>query len=95
VTVRTAERGDAVELSVHNNGDAIPESDRARLFQPFARGAASVTSKQRSVGLGLFIVQAIVTAHNGSVEVASSPAAGTTFTVRLPYVTMGGSPGPG
>ena len=95
VTVRTAERGDAVELSVHNNGDAIPESDRARLFQPFARGAASVTSKQRSVGLGLFIVQAIVTAHNGSVDVESSPSAGTTFTVRLPYVTMGGSPGPG
>jgi PAS domain S-box-containing protein len=94
VTVRTAQRGDAIELSVHNAGPPIAESDRARLFQPFTRGAGSVSSKQRSVGLGLFIVQAIVAAHHGSIDVASTAEAGTTFTVRLPYVTMGGSSSP-
>jgi signal transduction histidine kinase len=36
------------------------------------------------VGLGLFIVREIVAAHGGQVEVASSDAGGTTFTVRLP-----------
>ncbi len=38
----------------------------------------------RSVGLGLYIVKQIVKAHHGSVEVRSTEAEGTTFTVRLP-----------
>ncbi|HYG67822.1 MAG TPA: sensor histidine kinase, partial [Anaeromyxobacteraceae bacterium] len=40
-----------------------------------------------SIGLGLFIVRALVHAHGGRVEARSSAAEGTTFTVRLPRVT--------
>jgi signal transduction histidine kinase len=91
VSVRTRQEGDAVVLSVHNGGEPIPEENRERLFLPFARGAASKTTRERSVGLGLFIVQAIAAAHGGTLGVTSSAESGTTFTVSLPYATMGGS----
>jgi signal transduction histidine kinase len=41
-------------------------------------------SEVRSVGLGLYIVDQVVRAHGGSVEVESTAEAGTTFSVRLP-----------
>jgi len=72
---------DAVVLAVHNEG-AIPASLLDELFDPF-RGTRQGS---RGVGLGLFIVREIVRAHGGSVDVRSSDAAGTTFTVRLPRV---------
>lgn len=37
-----------------------------------------------SLGLGLFIVKELVRAHGGTVDVTSSPSAGTTFSIRLP-----------
>ena len=94
VSVTTRQQGEVVVLSVHNGGEPIPEQDRERLFLPFARGATSKTTRERSVGLGLFIVHAIATAHGGSVGVTSSAESGTTFTVSLPYATIGGSSSP-
>jgi signal transduction histidine kinase len=94
VSVITRQEGDRVVLAVHNGGAPIPEADRDRLFLPFTRGSASRSSRERSVGLGLFIVRAIATAHGGTVGVTSSAEAGTTFTVSLPYATMGGSSSP-
>ncbi|HYX92270.1 MAG TPA: ATP-binding protein, partial [Myxococcaceae bacterium] len=53
------------------------------LFKPFSRGAEeSQTNKQ--LGLGLYIVKLIVDAHGGRVDVRSTEAEGTTFTVTLP-----------
>ena len=78
-------RGEPNELvlTVHNSGAPIPLEVLPHLFQPMQRGVAEV-SEARSVGLGLYIVDQVVRAHRGSVEVASTAEAGTTFTVRLP-----------
>ena len=52
---------------------------------PLVRGAGeALGSPSTSLGLGLFIVKEVVQAHRGTIEVASSEAAGTTFTVVLP-----------
>jgi signal transduction histidine kinase len=75
---------DQVVLSVHNKGAAIPKRDLADIFDPFRRGDADDSrSSPSSAGLGLYIVQSIVTAHDGMVDVESNEH-GTTFTIRLP-----------
>ena len=45
------------------------------------------STKAGGTGLGLYVVQEIVKAHAGTVEVTSTPGSGTTFTLRLPLVT--------
>lgn len=84
VTVRTASEGDIAVLEVHNFGEPITAELRARLFQPMQRGVGKADLTTRSVGLGLYIVDQIVRGHGGTVDVESSFAAGTTFSVRLP-----------
>lgn len=74
---------DAVHVRVHNAGAPIPAELLPVLFQPLTRGAGT-GGAERSVGLGLFIVRHLVEAHGGRVEVASSEAEGTTFSMRLP-----------
>jgi signal transduction histidine kinase len=84
VDVRLVRQPDAIRIDVVNEGDPIPASDMHRLFEPFARGR-SARSRRESVGLGLFIVSAIVAAHGGTVAIFNSSDAGTvTFSVRLP-----------
>ncbi|MGZ6143649.1 MAG: sensor histidine kinase, partial [Myxococcales bacterium] len=72
----------AIVCRIHNLGAPIPPERIASVFEPFRRGTSS--ANPQGLGLGLFIVEQIVTAHGGKVEVASTPEAGTTFTLRLP-----------
>jgi signal transduction histidine kinase/CheY-like chemotaxis protein len=77
-------RTDLLTAVIHNEG-AVPEALLPTLFDPF-RGTQHPQgqSQSRGLGLGLFIVKEIACAHGGSVDVTSSAAAGTTFTLRLP-----------
>ncbi|AKF84283.1 histidine kinase [Myxococcus fulvus 124B02] len=84
VQVETRGEDAQVTLRVHNEGPPIAASQLPSLFQPLQRGTDAVDMASRSVGLGLFIVKAIVDAHQGSVEVESTAERGTTFTVSLP-----------
>lgn len=80
VTVGLKEPG---QLTVTDNGPGIPQDLRPRIFQRFTRGDSSRSRTAGSTGLGLSIVDAVVTAHGGSVTVDSVPGR-TTFTVTLP-----------
>lgn len=75
-------RRDEVRLSVRNQG-VIPPEILPHIFEPF-RTTASGRTASDGFGLGLYIVQKFVEAHQGTVAAASSPAAGTSFEVRLP-----------
>lgn len=80
-------RGDAenVHLSVHNDGTPIPEDAIGTIFDPLVRSAdEELGQPSTSLGLGLFIVKEVVTAHGGTIEVSSSEADGTLFSVTLP-----------
>lgn len=84
VAVRVEGRDNLVELSIHNEGPPIPPERLGQIFEPLQRATDEIDVKTRSVGLGLYIVDAIVRAHGGTVGVVSIDGAGTTFTVRLP-----------
>jgi signal transduction histidine kinase len=76
-----------VILSVRNQGTPIPPELLPTLFDPLVRDMSADAQLRRrpgSIGLGLYIAHEIVTAHGGTIEVASSAHSGTVFTVRLP-----------
>ena len=79
--------GDHAVLTVQDDGPGIPADLQPVLFERFARGDGSRSRRAGSTGLGLSIVAAVVEAHDGTVEVESSPGA-TTFTVRLPLAAV-------
>jgi len=75
---------DQVVLSVHNKGQTIPKRHMQHIFDPFRQiGLDDSKGSRSSVGLGLYIVQTIVTAHGGTIDVDSTEN-GTTFRARLP-----------
>jgi signal transduction histidine kinase len=78
--------GDAC-FAVRDYGIGISEEDQRRLFEPFQRAGISKESIP-GTGLGLYVVHRLVSAHSGSIEVASSPGDGARFTVRLPMRVM-------
>lgn len=82
ITVRVRTEDACFLLQVHNQGPPIPADIIPKLFEPMQRGTKSST--ERSVGLGLYIVNEIAKGHGGSVGVESSQSAGTTFSIRLP-----------
>jgi signal transduction histidine kinase len=75
-------RPDAVVIKVENSG-TIPPDLLPQLFDPF-RGARRQTGRTEGLGLGLYIVQQIVLAHGGSVDVQSGNDNHTAFVVRIP-----------
>jgi PAS domain S-box-containing protein len=78
LTVQTGESPEAVWVSVADTGGGIPQEQINRIFEPF------YTTKKKGTGLGLMIVQRIVRAHNGRIELDSQVGRGTTFRLWLP-----------
>lgn len=70
--------GEAVEISVVDNGPGISEEVAEHLFEPF------VTTKDQGLGLGLSISSGIVQAHGSRLTLNTSPGAGATFSFVLP-----------
>jgi two-component system OmpR family sensor kinase len=83
VTVGLAPARDGVALTVVDDGPGIPADLLPHVFERFARGSASRSREIGSTGLGLSIVDAVVAAHGGHVEVHSRPGR-TEFAVWLP-----------
>jgi signal transduction histidine kinase len=76
--------GDAVEITVEDEGQGIPPNELSRIFREFGKGSPRPTGGEKSTGLGLAIVSRIVKAHGGKVRVKSQVGKGSTFTVVLP-----------
>jgi len=77
VVIEEAHRGH-VRVNVDDTGRGIPAHLQAKIFLPF------FTTKTHGTGLGLALVQKIILAHNGRIEVQSNEGKGTRFAVTLP-----------
>jgi signal transduction histidine kinase len=84
VTLRVDRKGQQVVLDVTDQGLGISAEDQAQLFTEFFRSTNPDALAVPGTGLGLSIVKHILVRHGGTIDVSSSPAQGTTFTVRLP-----------
>jgi signal transduction histidine kinase len=73
-----------IVLEVRDNGLGIAPADLSRIFDPYYRARFSDTQTRRGAGLGLTLVQQIVAAHGGTIEVESQAGAGSTFRLLFP-----------
>jgi two-component system sensor histidine kinase HydH len=73
---------DAVRLELTDTGCGVPPEQMTLLFSPLH------TTKPEGTGLGLYLVQEIVSAHDGQIAVTSEPGVGTTFTITLPRLAV-------
>ncbi len=73
-----------VYLEVQDNGIGFPRSASRKIFDRFYQVDRTLSRSTGGCGLGLSIVDFIISAHNGSVTAKSQPGKGSTFTVQLP-----------
>jgi signal transduction histidine kinase len=86
VEVALRRRSGSALLSVTDRGPGIPNAERERVFEPFARLNASARGRRGGAGLGLAIARRIAVAHGGTVMTTGGPTAGARFEVTLPIV---------
>jgi len=85
-TIRIAAHRDATDvvLEVEDSGPGVPDAERNRIFEPFFQGATPHGGLVRGTGIGLSVVQEIVQAHGGSIELAEGVLSGACFRIRIP-----------
>ncbi len=86
IALRAFHRGSQVIFEVQDNGIGISPREQKRIFRRFYQVDRRLSREAGGCGLGLSIVEFIVKAHGGDVEVKSQPGHGSTFTVRLPAI---------
>jgi signal transduction histidine kinase len=84
ITLSLVEENAHAVLKVHDTGLGIAPEDMLHIFERFYRSERTRVYNAGGSGLGLSIVQSIVQAHQGSIEVESVCDTGSTFTLRLP-----------
>jgi signal transduction histidine kinase len=81
IEVSISRSGRSAVVEVRDSGPGIAAAELPLVFQPYVRIGGKRTA---GLGLGLYLAREIVTAHDGTIEIASRRRHGTTITVRLP-----------
>jgi len=78
LTIRTGQKDGSVRVEISDTGAGLAPEECERLFTPY------YTTKRHGTGLGLAVVQSIVSDHQGKISVDSTPGSGATFRIELP-----------
>ena len=81
ISARSTEKD--IAITVRDNGNGIARNEHKRIFEKFYRVDDLLARQQEGAGLGLAIVQHVMRAHRGRVEVDSAPGRGSAFTLYL------------
>jgi signal transduction histidine kinase len=84
IRVAAAARDGSVSVAVTDRGIGISARDQKRIFEKFVRLETGLVHDVKGAGLGLSLVDQIIRAHGGRIEVSSVPGEGSTFTLVLP-----------
>lgn len=84
VTVSGRVDGASIRLSVRDQGIGMDEKELKQIFKKFYRTRRAEASGEAGTGIGLSLVDQIVTHHRGRMEVTSRPGEGSCFTIVLP-----------
>lgn len=84
VTIRAGTRGDAIEVTIDDDGPGIPADCREEVFKPFYRLDGSRNPGTGGVGLGLTIARDVLRGHGGDIDLSDSPTGGLRARLRLP-----------
>ena len=88
IHVRVTSTDGFIDLSVQDSGLGIPESELGKIFDKFYRGSNALARKIRGSGIGLSLTRNVAEMHGGEVLVQSEPQKGSTFTLRIPIVSV-------
>ena len=83
ITVSGRREGDRFRLAVRDQGIGMDRKELQSIFQKFYRTKKAVASGEAGTGIGLSIVEQIVSQHGGKIEVESTPGKGSCFTLVL------------
>jgi two-component system sensor histidine kinase SenX3 len=84
VTTGVTRENGHIRISVQDQGIGMDQKEVRRIFQRFYRTKKAEESGEVGTGIGLSIVEQIVTQHGGTIEVKSRPGEGSCFTLVLP-----------
>ena len=84
VSVRAGQRGDAIEITVDDDGPGIPADKLDEVFKPFYRLDGSRNPGTGGVGLGLTIARDVMRGHGGDIALSASPNGGLRARLRVP-----------
>ncbi|MEZ4550353.1 MAG: HAMP domain-containing sensor histidine kinase [Desulfobacterales bacterium] len=79
ITLHGAPHGDQIKFEVRDNGMGMDLDQQPPIFSKFF-----TTKGKKGTGLGLFIANQVVRQHGGEIQVTSTPANGSVFTIRMP-----------
>lgn len=85
ITITARNEEDGAYITVADNGPGLSQENQKKIFERFFRADPSrQRNSTEGSGLGLSIVDAVMAAHGGKIEVSSKPGLGTTFTLFFP-----------
>ena len=84
IDIQLRQIGENIELKIADKGMGISDKEKKKIFDKFYRVGNEDTRATKGTGLGLYIVQQTVKAHNGHIKVSDNTPQGTIFTIVLP-----------
>ncbi len=84
ITIAVNEKSSSISIDISDNGQGIIPTERQNIWKKFYRVGSEETRETKGTGLGLWIVQQVVSAHKGTIQYSSNEPKGSIFRITIP-----------